>query len=266
MDLPYVSGRGTISDMDGYGDYCPVSRGADILATRWTPLIVRNLLLGSETFTELREGCPGISRTLLTQRLRMLEHHGIIDRRTAAGNRVSYHLAPAGKALGPVIMALGAWGEQWIELAPEHFNADRVVWGICIDIHPDELPDDGRYVIRFDVPCASHRETYWLLIDNGRAEVCRKPPGDDDDFVLRADPETLVRWHMGEFSLGQGIAAGNIHVEGPRWIERLVATWGGRASFEHNAVLRDSVPTGGKPFMSVPEAVAAGVGSLNTCD
>lgn len=234
--------------MDGYGDYCPVSRGADILATRWTPLIVRNLLLGAESFTEIREGCPGISRTLLTQRLRMLEHHGVIERHAGPGNRVSYGLAPAGRSLGPVIMALGAWAEEWIELAPEHFNADRVVWGLCIEIQPGEVPEDGRHVIRFDVPTPAQVERYWLLIDNGRPEVCNKPPGDTDDFVLRADSETLVRWHLGEFSLGQGIAAGRIETDGPLWIERMVANWGGRASFEHNPMLKAAVPRGGVPL------------------
>lgn len=244
--------------METYGDYCPVSRGAEIIATRWTPLIVRNLLLGSETFSELREGCPGISRTLLTQRLRMLEHHGVIDRIVGSGNRVAYKLTPAGDALGPVIMALGAWGEEWIELAPEHFRADTVLWGVCIDIRPDELPDEGRYVIRFDVPSAERRESYWLLIENGRPEICRKPPGDHVDFVLRADAETLVRWHMGEFSLGQGMAMGKISCEGPRWIERLIATWGGRASFEHNPELKAAVPTPGAPLVPAqPSAFAA---------
>ncbi len=242
--------------MDGYGDYCPVSRGADIFATRWTPLIIRNLLLGCETFTELRAGAPGISRTLLTQRLRMLEHHGVIDRIAGAGNRVTYRLAPAGQALAPVVMALGAWGEEWIELAPEHFRADTVIWGVCQDIRPGEVPDEGRFVIRFDVPDDDRRQSYWLLLDNGRAEVCRKPPGDADDFVIRADAETLVRWHMGELSLGQAVAAGSMTVSGPRWMERLIASWGGRASFEHNEILAAAVPRGGVPLPTLEPVIA----------
>ena len=68
--------------MEGYGDFCPLSRAAEIYATRWTPLIIRNLQFGCTTFTEIRDGLPGISRTVLTQRLRMLEHHGLVDRAT----------------------------------------------------------------------------------------------------------------------------------------------------------------------------------------
>ncbi|UUY04907.1 helix-turn-helix transcriptional regulator [Svornostia abyssi] len=115
--------------MEGYRDYCPLSRAAEIFATRWTPLIVRNLLLGCETFSELREGAPGISRTLLTQRLRLLEHHGVVERRETDGGRVVYGLTESGYELAPVCAALGTWGETWIELSPEHFDATKVMWG-----------------------------------------------------------------------------------------------------------------------------------------
>lgn len=210
-------------------DFGPLVGGADVLATRWTPLIVRNLLLGSRTFSDLREGCPGISRTLLTQRLRMLERHGIVDRRTiGVGSRVHYDLAPAGHALAPVIAALGAWGASWIERAPEHFVAEGIVRAICAGIVDGELPEEGRHTVRFDVDGGTHRERYWVLVHHGRAELCLRPPADQDDFVVRTDPTTLARWHQGRCSLGQAVAARRMQVEGPRWLERLVASWGGR--------------------------------------
>ena len=56
-----------------YGQYCPIARGAEIFAERWTPLIIRNLYLGCGTFKEILEGAPGLSRTLLSQRLKQLE-------------------------------------------------------------------------------------------------------------------------------------------------------------------------------------------------
>jgi len=62
-----------------YGQYCPIARGAEIFAERWTPLIIRNLHLGCETFGEILEGAPGLSRTLLTQRLEQLERLGIVE-------------------------------------------------------------------------------------------------------------------------------------------------------------------------------------------
>ena len=59
--------------MRTYGQYCPIARGAEIFAERWTPLIVRNLYLGCGSFGEILEGAPGLSRTLLSQRLKQLE-------------------------------------------------------------------------------------------------------------------------------------------------------------------------------------------------
>ena len=64
--------------MRTYGQYCPIARGAEIFAERWTPLIIRNLHLGCGSFTEILEGAPGLSRTLLSQRLEQLEQLGVV--------------------------------------------------------------------------------------------------------------------------------------------------------------------------------------------
>src|SRR5215510_12418882 len=65
--------------MRTYGQYCPIARGAEIFAERWTPLIIRNLHLGCESFIEILEGAPGLSRTLLSQRLKQLERLGVVE-------------------------------------------------------------------------------------------------------------------------------------------------------------------------------------------
>jgi DNA-binding HxlR family transcriptional regulator len=215
--------------MDSYGDYCPMARAGEIFATRWTPIIVRGLLLGCRTFSELREASPGISRTLLTQRLRMLEHHGIVERRPGPGATHHYVLTEAGEALEPVCDALGLWGQRWVELAPPHFDAARVLLHLRTLIEPATLPE-RRTVLRFDVT-APQRESYWLLLDAPRIEVCRRPPGDEDDLVVRTSAVALVRWHLGELSLGQAMHAGAIALEGPRWLQRLLASWGGQVRY-----------------------------------
>ena len=51
--------RKIIPAMETYGQYCPIARGSEIFATRWTPLMIRNMLLGARTFTAIREGAPG---------------------------------------------------------------------------------------------------------------------------------------------------------------------------------------------------------------
>lgn len=213
--------------MAQYGDYCPLSRAAEIFATRWTPLIVRNLQMGCTTYSAIHAGVPGISRTLLSQRLRMLEHHGIVER--PEGTR-EYALTEAGEQLGVVCNALGRWGELWIELAPEQFDASKVLWALSVKIDAETLPED-RYVLRFDV-AAPESERFWLVLDRPVVEVCRRPVGDHDDLVVRVGhAETLVRWHTGDISLGQAIHAGHIDVEGPRWLEQLFASWGGTVTY-----------------------------------
>ncbi len=94
--------------MDSYGQWCPVAHASEILAERWTPLIVRELLAGSSHFNELERGLPGISRTLLAQRLRQLHRVGVVRRRTGPdGRALGYELTVAGLELQAVVDALG---------------------------------------------------------------------------------------------------------------------------------------------------------------
>src|SRR5438552_5026866 len=95
----------------GYGQYCPIAKGAEIFAERWTPLIVRNLHVGAHTFTEIAAGCPRISSTLLTHRLKGLERAGVIERRAnPQSSGWLYYLTPAGQELAGVTLQLGNWG------------------------------------------------------------------------------------------------------------------------------------------------------------
>jgi DNA-binding HxlR family transcriptional regulator len=207
-----------------------MSRGAEIFATRWTPIVVRNLLRGCRTFGEIHAGVPGMSRTLLVQRLRMLEHHGIIDRRPApSGRGFVYEPTEAGRALRPVCDALAAWGERWIEMAPEHFDAGTLLWGFCTGLPEEHMPD-RRVVVR--IALSGSRDRYWLLIDPPDAEVCATPPGFDEDLVVTTTPEWLARWHTGQVRLGQAMRDGRISVEGPRELTRWLAGVGGTGSVQ----------------------------------
>ena len=205
-----------------YGDFCPLSRAAEIFATRWTPLIIRNMLLGCRTFTEIRDGLPGISRSVLTQRLRMLEHHGIIER----SGTLEYRLTEAGEGLEAVVDVLARWGEQWLDLAPEHYDAGTVLWNFCRRVAPDELPAD-RLVFVFDV---KDDRRYWLLLHRPAPEICFKPPGYDEDLVLVTTSEWLTKWHIGRLSLGDALNAGVMELRGPLHLERMLAAMGGRGA------------------------------------
>jgi DNA-binding HxlR family transcriptional regulator len=216
--------------MHGYGQYCPVARGAEIFAARWTPIIVRNLLAGCRTFGEIRDGAPGISRALLSDRLRQLEHYGIVTRTpNPAGRGYLYDLTEAGRELQAVCDALGTWGARWLEMAPEHLDAHMVLWTICRTMDRDALPDP-RVVVRFDI--TDHpRQCFWLIAERPEPEVCVKPPGFDEDLVVSADHESLAKWQMGWMSLGEAQRHGCISVRGPLHLQRELAGWAARHQF-----------------------------------
>jgi DNA-binding HxlR family transcriptional regulator len=211
-----------------YGQYCPILRGAEIFANRWTPVIVRNLLMGCETFGEIRAGAPGISRTLLAQRLRDLERAGVVERHVN-GRASRYTLTDAGEELREVCWALGIWGARWLEVAPEHLDAGIVLWSMCRLIDVDQLPD-RRVVVRFDLSDGPRRR-FWIVAQKPKAEVCVRDPGFDDDLIVRASSESLANWHMGKVTLGTAMRAGLIQIEGRRALVRAFASWGGHSPF-----------------------------------
>lgn len=91
---------------------CPVARAVRVLDGKWTMLVIRDLLQGTRRFSELRSSLAGISPKTLTDRLRELEQHGLVERVMYAEipPRVEYTLTPKGRTLEPVITALAAWG------------------------------------------------------------------------------------------------------------------------------------------------------------
>jgi DNA-binding HxlR family transcriptional regulator len=212
--------------MREYGQYCPVSLGSEVLADRWTPLILRELVIGSTRFNEIERGLPGISRTLLTQRLRHLERKGVLERRPAAGGRGSeYHLTPAGEDLEPVLNALGEWAIRWLfdEPTPPEVDPITLSWWMHRRIDRDCLPD-RRVVVELDYqgPDAVH---IWLVLDRGEPSVCVTHPGFESDVIVVSEPVELMRVFSGIVTLAQAVDAGSVEVLGPPSLTRQLDAW-----------------------------------------
>jgi len=114
--------------MSGYGQFCPVAKAMELLDERWTMLVVRELLLGSRHFNDLRRGVPKMSPALLSKRLKSLTRAGVVEREEIDG-RTTYSLTECGKELADVVEALGAWGVRWIgELGEEDLDPHLLMW------------------------------------------------------------------------------------------------------------------------------------------
>ena len=218
--------------MRSYGQYCPVSRASEILAERWTLLVLRNLLLGCSSFSEISGGVPGMSRSLLTSRLRALEDQGIVMSTPKRGRRGrEYALTEAGRDLWSVIESLSSWGRRWIELQPEHSDPSFVLWAwIHVHLKRDVLPN-RRVVVQFEFPDepSSHRR-FWFLIEHGDAELCYSRPGFETDLQVTARSRPFTLWHVGRLSWRDAVRTRAIRVTGPRSLARALPTWNERAS------------------------------------
>ena len=211
--------------MNLYGQYCPVARATELLADRWTLLIVRELLADIRRFNDLDRGLPGISRALLVERLRRLERSGVVERHAGAGHGVEYHLTHAGRQLQGVIDVLGGWGARWAFGDPRPSELDPVVllWWMKRRVRRHRLPP-GRTVIEFEFH-GGRRGHYWLVLERADVSVCLQHPKFEIDLRVVADIETWYRVWLGRIPLEEALSKRAVRLEGPPAALRGFARW-----------------------------------------
>lgn len=207
-------------------EYCPLTRSLDIFGDRWGLLVVRELVRGVNRFNELERSLPGISRSTLAQRLRLLEKEAIVERRVVGDGRgTEYHLTGAGRDLTRVLDAMGAWGVRWLvpHKRPSEIDPDGLMQWVRRHVILGELPD-RRVVIRFELLGRSRRY-FWLILRTGEAALCPEHPGFEEDLFVRARPIDLYRLVAGQQSLAQAMDEGLVRVEGPPVLVRSLPRW-----------------------------------------
>jgi DNA-binding HxlR family transcriptional regulator len=212
--------------MKDYVQYCPVALASSVIAERWTPLIVRELVLGGRRFNEIDRGLPGISRSLLKQRLDHLERKGVVERvDLARGRGHEYQLTPAGRDLEPVIMAVGEWAVRWMFSEPEPREVDPVTltWWMSRRVVTEALPDQ-RTVLEFDYS-GETTTRLWLVIERKETSVCTDHPGFDTDLVIVTEPVELMRIFSGITPYATALATGKIAVSGLPRLTRAFPHW-----------------------------------------
>ena len=216
--------------MKGFGQFCPVAVACQIFAERWTPIILRELLAGSDRFNDLHRGIPLISRPLLTRRLVDLEKAGVILREPLArGRGYRYRLTRAGEEFRAVIEELGAWGQRWTtRVERDNLDAGFLMWNIRRRIALDRLPA-RRLVVRFKfsgMPAVRPGyKIFWLLLQRAQVDLCVEDPGFEVDLYVDADLASMTKVWLGDITFEMAKRCGAVQLTGPRELSRAFPSW-----------------------------------------
>ena len=203
-----------------YGQFCPVALAAEVIAERWTPLVVRELLCGSVRFNELQRGVPRMSSALLARRLKELQFAGIVERRRREDGSFEYHLTRAGRELFPVVEQMGLWAQRWLRhdlVETADLDPDLLMWDIRRTVVAKFPPRSRRYVVEFrlsGVPISRRR--YWLVFEQDAVDLCYRDPGFEVDLFIEAALRALTRVWVGHITIEQAIRDGQLRLDGQR--------------------------------------------------
>jgi DNA-binding HxlR family transcriptional regulator len=219
-----------------YRQFCPVAMAAEILCTRWTVVLLRELIAGSTRFNELRRGVPRMSPALLSQRLKELEVAGIIARISSASDRgvFEYQLTAAGRELGPIVEAFGIWGQRRIEanLSLQHLDVQLLMWDMRRNLNTTPMPAH-RSVVQFAYPeLSATQRLWWLIVDPQEGvDLCSIDPGFDVDLYVSVDLRTMTAIWMGLDTVRASIANRRMILTGNRQLAAAMQTWLGLSPF-----------------------------------
>lgn len=218
----------------GYKQFCPVAMAAELLCTRWTMVLLRELVAGTTRFNDLRRGVSKMSPTLLSQRLKELEAAGVVERKEIRSEKgvFEYRMTESGKDLRAVVEAMGIWGQKWIEARQSLKNLDPslLMWDMRRHLNPSPLPD-RRTVIQFlyrELPAS--KRFWWLVVEpRGEVDLCWSDPGFDVDLYVSTDLRTMTAIWMGFTTVAK--ERENIALTGDRDIASKMQTWLGLSPF-----------------------------------
>jgi DNA-binding HxlR family transcriptional regulator len=245
----------------GYGQYCPLALAAELLCERWTLLVVSRLIDGCTQFNAIQRGVPRITPAMLTKRLRELERYGlVVSPPVPRGSVRNYQLTEAGRSLGPIIMDLAVWGQNWArDMRADDLDPAFLAWSMHTRIDTAQLPA-GRVVLGFEFTGAPRDcWRFWLVAENGVVDMCLKDPGYEVDVRVRSELKSFVEAWRGFRDLRAEIQAGRIKVVGARELVRQLPVWlqlSSLAPFERKRSGREQkLGIGPKPCKSAEPAL-----------
>jgi DNA-binding HxlR family transcriptional regulator len=224
-----------MSERGGYGQFCPVSMASEILCSRWTTLVVRELLCGSTRFNDLRKGVPKMSPALLSKRLKELQQSGVITVTRRPNGSTEYHLSESGEELRPLIMGLGNWAQRWMEsrLSLKNLDPSLLMWDMRRSVNVKSFPQ-RRCTIQFlysELPTA--QKNWWLVVESGDVDLCNFDPGHELDLLVTSSLRSMTAIWMGLSSIKTESDGGQLQIEGDPALAGSMQQWLGLSSFAH---------------------------------
>ena len=210
-----------------YGQFCPVSKAAEILGEKWTLLIVRELLLGATRFNQIQRGISRVSPTILNKRLDTLCKHGIIVRKRIPEQRgYEYQLTEAGRELYPVVLKTAEWGMRWArgQMTDQELDVQLLMADIRRRINPQKLPG-GQTVIRFMFTDLDQYHKWWIKVESSGVDLCTENPGNEVDVYVTSDLRTLTEVWMGDVSLEKARSDNRLKIVGSPAYLKNIRSW-----------------------------------------
>ena len=224
-----------MSEHGSYGQFCPVAMAAEIFCSRWTALILREMYCGTRRFNDLRRGVPRMSPSLLSKRLVEMREAGIIEEVAAKqGGGTEYQLTPAGEDLKPIVMALGFWGQRWVEskVSLKNLDPSLLMWDMRRWLDPKPLPK-RRCTILFNFPEVDRsRQKSWMVIDpDGKVDLCNSDPGFEVDLFVTGSLRAMTAIWMGVTTVKKEVEAKELDIQGDKAIASAMQEWLGLSPF-----------------------------------
>jgi DNA-binding HxlR family transcriptional regulator len=208
--------------MKSYGQFCPIAKASEVFAERWTPLVLRELFCGSVRFNDLRRGVPLMSPSLLSRRLKELEHAGIVSSTRRAGRFSEYRLTDAGRELWPLVEQLGIWGKRWTRsyIEKHELDAGLLMWDVRRCLKTERFAT-RRTVLKFEFAgTTSGKRAWWLIVEDGEVELCLLDPGFEVDLIVRTHLRTMTAVWLGDRDCNEAVRSEAIRLEGPTKLTR----------------------------------------------
>ncbi|MGJ8662932.1 MAG: winged helix-turn-helix transcriptional regulator [Marinicella sp.] len=215
-----------------YGQFCPLAMAAEFLCTRWTMLILREFMLGSNSFNDISKGVARMSRTLLSSRLKELTERGIITKQlTDDSPHAKYQLTQAGEALRNVVFTMADWSQEWLETEPalDNIDADHLLWSLRRSARPHaDLPNPFIVHIFLSEQRKEHQNA-WLVFKQEEVELCIIDHDFEVDVQIEATTRELTKLYMGWSDFTEAIQSNNVIFRGPKQYTDIAQSWLGRS-------------------------------------